>query len=203
VLVLVAADGDGVGCGWWRDRREHLSSQAEVATRQSPAGVSSWHGFQGRHWRRWWEIQVIGRKARKCSSVRRGSPFHCVCCKTHSRPMWAVMSKMRNMQFNMHRNTNHKLGTSKCVPVLLTLTTWHCPHSPATRAAVDRYLLPAGLQQQFCVVGFLNNHFTAQFTTESSCERILKIGWRLRPWDLVAVFLVHPVYVRLPVWLCC
>jgi len=27
---------------------------------------------------------------------------------------------------------------------LRTLTTWHCPHSPATAAAIDRYLLPNG-----------------------------------------------------------
>ena len=42
---------------------------------------------------------------------------------------------------------------------LRTLTTWHCPHSPAAHAAaaaiIDRYLLPAGhtaanLQQRVC-----------------------------------------------------
>jgi len=27
---------------------------------------------------------------------------------------------------------------------LRTLTTWHCPHSPAAAAAVSRYLMPAG-----------------------------------------------------------
>ena len=27
---------------------------------------------------------------------------------------------------------------------LRTLTTWHCPHSPAAAAAIHRYLLPAG-----------------------------------------------------------
>jgi len=36
---------------------------------------------------------------------------------------------------------------------------WHCPHSPAAAAAIDRYLLPAGLtaaanlQQQVCCCG--------------------------------------------------
>ena len=36
-----------------------------------------------------------------------------------------------------------------CIPLLRTLTTWHCPHSPPAhraavrRAAIDRYLLPA------------------------------------------------------------
>ena len=35
--------------------------------------------------------------------------------------------------------------TSLCVQLLCTLTTWHCPHSPAARRD-DRYLLPAGLQ---------------------------------------------------------
>ena len=36
-----------------------------------------------------------------------------------------------------------------------TLTTWHCPHSSATAAAIDRYLLPPpGPQQQTCSGGF-------------------------------------------------
>jgi len=39
-----------------------------------------------------------------------------------------------------------------------TLTTWHCPHSPAAAAASDRYLLPAeptaaNLQQRVCCCG--------------------------------------------------
>ena len=38
---------------------------------------------------------------------------------------------------------------------LRTLTTWHCPHSPAAIAAIDRYLLPAGhMQHQTCSRGF-------------------------------------------------
>ena len=33
-----------------------------------------------------------------------------------------------------------------CVQLLRTLTTWHCPHSlDAAAAAMDHYLLPAGL----------------------------------------------------------
>jgi len=41
---------------------------------------------------------------------------------------------------------------------LRTLTTCHCPHSPAAAAAIDRYLLPGGptatnLQQQACYCG--------------------------------------------------
>ena len=27
---------------------------------------------------------------------------------------------------------------------LHTLTTWHCPHSPAAATGIDRYLVPAG-----------------------------------------------------------
>ena len=39
-----------------------------------------------------------------------------------------------------------------------TLTTCHCPHSPAAAAAIDQYLLPAGptatnLQQRVCCLG--------------------------------------------------
>jgi len=47
---------------------------------------------------------------------------------------------------------------NKCVfsSYLRTLTTWHCPHSPAAAAAIDRYLLPPGPQQQTC-----NNAFAA------------------------------------------
>ena len=43
-------------------------------------------------------------------------------------------------------------------PYLRTLKRWHCPHSPASAAAIDRYLLLAGptvvnLQQRVCCCG--------------------------------------------------
>jgi len=37
---------------------------------------------------------------------------------------------------------------------LLALTKWHCPHSHAAAAAVDRYLLADGPQQQTYSSGF-------------------------------------------------
>ena len=43
-----------------------------------------------------------------------------------------------------------------CVQLLRTLTTWHCPHSPAAAATIDWHLLPAGptaanLQRRVCI----------------------------------------------------
>jgi len=50
--------------------------------------------------------------------------------------------------------TAQRVERNKCQPNLRQLTTWHCPHFPAAaaarllltaaRAAIDRYLLPAG-----------------------------------------------------------
>jgi len=54
----------------------------------------------------------------------------------------------------------HKAEQNKPVfSYLRTLTTWHCPHSPAAAAAIDRYLLPAGptaanLQQRRAATGW-------------------------------------------------
>jgi len=71
-----------------------------------------------------------------CSGV---SPHNCysdavVCCHTcpalqlpHAQPGKASAAQVRRPMY----------GTT-------TLTTWHCPQSPAAAAAIDRYLLPAG-----------------------------------------------------------
>ena len=59
-------------------------------------------------------------------------------------------------------NLNYILTSTKlqqaCVQLLCTLTTWHCPHSHAAAAVIDRYLLLAGptaanLQQRVCCCG--------------------------------------------------
>ena len=41
---------------------------------------------------------------------------------------------------------NPRQAKQVSVELLRTLTTWHCPHSPAAvrRAAIDRYLMPVG-----------------------------------------------------------
>ena len=49
------------------------------------------------------------------------------------------------LQFSQHGQHCKRWHIKQvCVQLLRTLTTWHCPHSSAAAAAVDRYHLPAG-----------------------------------------------------------
>ena len=45
---------------------------------------------------------------------------------------------------------------------LHTLTTWHCPHSPAAAAVSNRHLLPTNLQQRGCCCGYVLGHTDGQ-----------------------------------------
>ena len=82
---------------------------------------------------------------------------HCLhtkwCCK-HGWTNWKHNAAMA------HRNFCKGIQTSlwSLLSYLRMLTTWHCPHSAAAAAAIDRYLLPTGLmvanpQQWVCCRG--------------------------------------------------
>ena len=47
--------------------------------------------------------------------------------------------RLASLRLKTQQYISNKCGFS----YLRTLTTWHCPHSPAAAAAIDRYLLPA------------------------------------------------------------
>ena len=69
---------------------------------------------------------------------------------------------------------------------LRTLTTWHCSHSPAAAAAIDRYLLPAGptaanLQQRVhCSVPIID---PAPHTMRAVAVPVTMIGEVSLLWD--------------------
>ena len=75
---------------------------------------------------------------------------------------------------------------SLCVSYLRTLTTWHCPHSPAAAAAIGPYLPLAGptaanMQQRVCccgpMLGQTDGHRTVPPCKCASGSR-LTVDWR-------------------------
>jgi len=50
--------------------------------------------------------------------------------------------------------TRHKNIYKSVFSYLRTLITWHCPHSPAAAATIDRNILPAGPTTATCSSGF-------------------------------------------------
>jgi len=64
---------------------------------------------------------------------------------------------------------------SLCSATIHTLTTWHCPHSPAARsaavrhAAIYRYLLPAGHIAKFAAVAHAGTDRRTDGRTPDRC----------------------------------
>ena len=85
-----------------------------------------------------------------CTSVKLSADLNCTETRLAAGPAWAAIALLaqtlcRYTVAGREGRGRNGLGAGREWKVCLrTLTTWHCPHSPAAGAAIDRYLLPAG-----------------------------------------------------------
>ena len=85
---------------------------------------------------------VSGSLDSRVSGSQNVTQFHVCHARLHIPPAKQSCDGSRT---SWKRCVNSSWATNLCLySYPSTLTTWHCPHSPAAAAAVDRYLLLAG-----------------------------------------------------------